>query len=143
MNVPDTVVTDILRFIEASSVLGKRAMDRVVELEKSGSDATPKVAAVTDTLIAQKLISTEKKAEAIKVLSSHSGALDVLSGALKKLAAAKDVLLEKKASLGAGETPDGDVPNASLTSPFVGLRGSTKKASDIAYETRLGLHAAS
>ena len=143
MNVPDTLMANVLRFIEASSVLGKRAMDKVAETAQAGAAAAPKIASVTDALIDRKIVPAEKKAEALKILGSHSGALDVLANTIIKLAEARQKLTVKQASMGSGEGPeDPNDPNKSLTSPFVGFRTSEKKASDIAFEKALGLPSA-
>lgn len=130
----------VLRFVEVASALAKRATDELAKRNAQAKEAADMRGALLDFMIEKQAIAADQRGEAEKMLSSHASTMTLLKSAVDKIAKLKAV--EKangKKSLGkAAEDPEkraGDHdPQSSLTNPFVGLRTSEKKASDLAFE---------
>lgn len=132
----------VVQFVQATSVFGKRAMDKLAvaaTAEKQASDLRP---AVLQSLLDAGAIEPEQKEAADKALSSHAQTLQLLKNAAAKLSLNKTASTKTAGDrLGHAENeqPKQAAEFDSLSSPFVGQRTGIKKASDRAFLAGLGI----
>lgn len=135
--------TKTAQYIQISGALAKRALDALAPYQADATKAAAEQPAVVQALLDAQMIEPHQKEAAEKLLKTQAGQLQLLKEAAKvvtRLAANQ----KEAADLGVAVDPDtvglsGSTVRAedSLTSPFVGLRTSQKKASDLAYEQKL------
>lgn len=134
----NTLLDDVLKFVEVSSYGLKMAMDEIDVHRTQQTKAAGLQPPLLDKLVGLGLVGATQKTAGAAMLASHAETLNLFNALVEKYAAlrtekaAKDHLGggvdPKQAGLGP-VTPDGD----STTSPFVGgFRAGEKKASDLA-----------
>lgn len=132
------IASKTVEFIAASSALNDRLMGEVQSHREQEKKAADKLNAVLDLMLETGCVAPHQKQAAAEMLSDHSQSLDLLVNAVKKMHGYKQASEKAAADLGQGVTEKeaGVVaqPTAhdSLNDPYVGRRGSEKKASDIA-----------
>jgi hypothetical protein len=137
----NALANQTLRFVQVASALGKRAMDELSGFRQAAKVAQAKQGPVLDQMVASAAIQPHQKEAAASMLATHADTLELLTHAVAKIAALqKDASVKVAGELGRPGDPEAAVdPSASLTSPFVGARTTTKKASDRALLRGLGL----
>ncbi len=157
ITVPDSLIQHTLTFVNASSILAKRALDEVQahrEMQKKASDlAKP----LLEEMVRDGTVVAEHRKTAEIMLGDHPRSLELLKAASAKIVELRDELVkanEKLAHHGikpepgsaAGEPQTktaGDhtpaVLHDSLTTPFVGQRTDQLKASDLAMMKAAGM----
>lgn len=142
------LIPKMLRYVQVSSVLGKRALDRLAEKQAADKRAADQIPALLDKMVQAGTITAQQKQAAAQMLGDHGSALQLLGNAVTKIAELSTAAGQRKAAsdLGQGvEDPEktgsasGKPEDWSLTSPLVGVRTSEKKASDHALLRGLGL----
>lgn len=137
----------MLKYVELSSALTKRALDELVATRKVAQDAAAQHEAVLEAMIAGGTIQPAQKQAAAKLLLDPVQTLALLKNAAAKIGELKAAAGTGKSAsdrLGeAGSNGDGvkaaHDPNYSLSSPYVGERTTKLKASDMAMIRGLGL----
>ena len=135
---------NVLRFITVSSALSKRALDALAVKQTAEKQAAEVIPPLLTQMLETGAITAGDKQAAEQMMQNHSSTLVLLKNAVTELATVKGEL-QKKASATGYPVNDGhngngsNDPERSLTSPFVGLRTSEKKASDVAFERGMGL----
>jgi len=138
----------VMAYIQASSALGKRALDALAPFqaaEKAAADAAP---ALLELMVQNKLIGENQKEAAAAALKDPSQRLVLLKQAVAQLAKHKQAV--KAASAGLGQPandPNGPTmnnnqpidPDWSLKTGFGDQVTSLKRASDRRFEEALGL----
>lgn len=145
----NTMIPKMLRYVQVSSVLGKRALDALAQKQAAEKRAADQIPSLLDSMVQAGTITEQQKQAAAQLLGSHAGSLQLLKNAVTKIAELSKAKSQKTAGdLGQGvEDPEktGSASNGgkpedwSLTSPLVGVRTSEKKASDHALFRGLGL----
>jgi len=136
-----------LRFVEMTGVFCKKSIDEINGWRKKADAAEEKRPAVLALLKSAGVIDQDQEKLAAQMLGNHAQTMDLLEGAVKKIAEMQQQNRQKSAMDQGSAAPDpfGAVgngqhdPASSLTSPFVGQRTSEKKASDLALMAGLGV----
>ena len=135
----------VLRYVEVSSTLGKRALDSVTQSKQAEKAASALVPAVLQSMLDTGVLKPTQKQAAEQMLGNHADTLNILASAIEKLAAAKAEIAKSKTvtggdRLGKAEKEAGDTDTTSRPrSVVVGARTSEKKGSDNALFKGLGL----
>lgn len=136
-----------LQFVEMTGVFCKKAIDEINGWRKKADAADEKRPALLDLMKSAGVIDEDQEKLAAEMLGDHSQTLELLEGAVKKIAELKQQQTQKAAMDQGSAAPDPfgatgngqHDPAGSLTSPFVGQRSSEKKASDLALMQGLGV----
>ena len=133
------------QYVQASGALTKRALNALGPYTADAKQASAEAPAVLEALTEANMIGATDKQAAEKLMKTKTG-LQVLLKEAAKVVAKLSANQKEAGDLGiavdaktAGLAPRVASDNDSLTNPFVGLRTSEKKASDLAYERALGL----
>ena len=145
---PNTMAK-VLRFVQVSSALTKRALDEVAQKRTNDKQASALVPDLLKRMQSAGTIAEHQTKSAEQLLNTHQGTLQLLKNAVDKIAELSKAAEQHKEAGDLGHGTDDKVgedggdadPNASLSSPFVGQRSSVKKASDVALFRGLGLSA--
>ena len=129
--------TKVLRYVQLTSALTKRACAEVAERRAAEKTAADQIPALVEKMLAAQVIGDHQKQAAEALLRKHGGALGLLANAVGKI---KELSGQTKAAGDLGEgVGEGTVkgagahdPTDSLTNPWVGRRSSEKRASDVA-----------
>jgi hypothetical protein len=127
-----------IEYIAASSALTDRLLGEVQAGRNREKQASSKMQAVLDVLISTGSVAPHQKQAAAEMLGDHAKTLDLLVNAVNKMQTYKAASEKAAADLGyavtekeAGAKSTSNAHN-SLNDPYVGRRGSEKKASDLA-----------
>lgn len=142
LNVPVSLLDNVVEFIELSSLTTKRALDELGAHRHARSKAAALCPDLVDHMLRTRVVPVQQKQAAQAMLASHDTTLQLLKAAIDKIAELDGEVRrlrggDKSAGdLGAGVdgAEFGGGPSAdynSLTSPFVGARTSYVKESDI------------
>jgi hypothetical protein len=137
--------TKILDFAQVAAEVGAGARKLAEDGLTACKEARPLVEKLADELVQDSHVEDSERDEAVKLASTHSGALKLASNLIscmreEKAASAKR---ESKIRLGRGVPDSGQEKSASDSqdSPFVGRRAglNEKRASDVALLKGLGI----
>jgi len=132
------IAAQTVEFIAASSALNDRLMGEVQSYREREKQAASKLSSVLDLMVETGCVAPHQKQAAAEMLGNHGQSLDLLVNAVKKMQGYKQASEKAAADLGTGVTEKEagfkTTPQVhdSLNDPYVGRRGSEKKASDIA-----------
>ena len=131
----DAIMPKVLNFITVASLFGKKAVDAIAAARAAEKAAVDRQPEMLQFLLDAKAVQPTQKEAAAKMLSTHTGAMELLKSAVSKWQETREQNVKQAASLGSG------VPPASPTAPepFVGARSSGNRPSDIALLQGLGL----
>lgn len=126
------IAQKVLKYVQIASAFGKKAVDELTPLKADAEKAAEARPSLIETLVSTGNIQETQKEAADNMLQSHAGSLQLLKSALDRIEKLK---ANQKNASDLGEGVDPSVIDAapdfdSLSSPFVGLRTSEKKASD-------------
>lgn len=131
------LATQVLRYVQVSSALSKRALDNLAQKQAGERQAAGMVPGLIDSLLKADAIGQDQKQAAAQMLGSHAQTMTLLKNAVAKIAELKQASTKQASELGA---PAGDTePSVSKPSPFVGRRTSEKSAADRVFFEKLGL----
>lgn len=142
---PDIAIDPVkmLQFVQVTSTFGKRALEELGVHRGREKRANDVRAGVLQQLLDGGLIAEHQKEAAAKILADPAESLKLLGKAAAELTKYKTASEKQASTLGQGvDDPAAPASTSydSIKSPFVGMRTSQKKASDIAFEKALGTY---
>jgi hypothetical protein len=135
---------ETLQFVKLSGAFCQKAIDEINQHRKQADAAEAKQAEMLDLLKSAGVIDEGQEKLAADMLGNHAASLDLLKNAIDQIVAMRKESVQKEAMAQGSAADDpyantGQSANSSLDSPFVGLRTSEKKASDLALMQGLGV----
>jgi hypothetical protein len=141
------LANQVLRYVQVSSALGKRALDEVTAGRQAKKTASAHVPNLVQQMLDAGVVKQSQKTAAEQMLGDHGQTLQLLANMTEKLGAAKKEIAQLKTAgtasdrLGSPEKSAADqiaqgLPSRSVV---VGARTSEKKGSDNALFNGLGL----
>ena len=149
LQVPAGVISNVVGFIELSSLTTKRALDENAVYRSVSEKAAAMRPALLESMISRKLVPADAKEAADAMLSSHETTLQLLKNATDRIAELNEAL-SRVGSKRAGDLGTGvdgsefgiSVPSNgeynSLTHPIVGEKTAFVKESDKALMRLIG-----
>ena len=128
---------NVLRYVEVSSTLNKRAMEQLQAREAVEKRASAKVPGLVDRMLQLNLLRPTQKQAAAAALGSHDATMDLLEGALAKIADLQKAAAVKSAG-DLGSASGESTGETLAASPFVGARTSALRQSDLTLLQRYG-----
>lgn len=136
VNVPQSLLSHTISFVETAGITVKKAMDLVSVAEAQQKQAAAIRPEIMEKLAAAGLIDQETRAGTEAMLADHPGTLRLFKAAIDRLVEAEAKLSQKSgADLGRGvNDPQAPDQYSSLNGPYVGGAYTRhKKASDAAF----------
>lgn len=145
--VPSEVVDTTIRYVEASSLTIKRALDELSVHQAAQAKAAALRTQLVDHMIRSGVVAPNQKEAAEAMLGAHDTTMQLLKSAVDKIVEVQaENKAEKKASAIGTASPDPSLPSGSgngtynsLTDPVVGRRTSAVKESDMPLLRAAGL----
>ena len=133
IQIPASTLDHVIKYVEVTSALNKRALDEVGVSRQSRQKAAGLVDPLLQHMIDSGVVAPNQKEAAQALLGAHDSTLGLLKSAVDRIVSLNKELAKKVATdLGKGEAGEKEAGDAfdSLNNPHVGARTSYMRESD-------------